>query len=60
MERVARKHVHYHMKNRQPVRISCMTRGTQTRDLSQPRGVGWGGRAFPEGGDIGIPMANSC
>ena len=60
MERVAGKHVHYHKKNRQPVRICCMTRGPQTRNLSQPRGVGWGGREFPEGGDTGIPMANSC
>ena len=32
-ERVARKHIHYHMWNRQPMRICCMTQGTQTRAL---------------------------
>ena len=28
-ERVALKHVHYHMKNREPVGIYCMTQGAQ-------------------------------
>ena len=27
------KHIHYHMKNRQPVEICSMTQGTQTSAL---------------------------
>ena len=44
--------------------IGCMTQGTQTGALSQPRGVGCGGRW--EGSsrgrrqDIYIPVADSC
>ena len=36
--------------------------GTQTSALWQPRGVGCvgGGREVQEGGDICIPMADSC
>ena len=36
--------------------------GTQIGTLYQPRGVGWGenGREVQEGGDICIPMADSC
>ena len=39
-----------------------MTQGAQTGALSQPRGVGWGERweGIQEGGDICIPMADSC
>ena len=42
--------------------IWSMTQGTQTGALYQPRGVGWGGRweRIQEGGDICIPMADSC
>ena len=42
--------------------ISCMTQGTQTGALYQPRGVkGEGnGSEVQEGGDICIPMADSC
>ena len=36
-----------------------MTRGTQTGALEQPRRVG-GGREVQEGGDIGVPMIDSC
>ena len=42
--------------------ISCMTQGTQTEALWQPRGwhgVG-GGREAQEGGDRDIPTADSC
>ena len=31
-------------KMRQAVGICCVTQGTQTRALGQPRGVGWGRR----------------
>ena len=31
-------------KIRQAVGICCVTQGTQTRALGQPRGVGWGRR----------------
>ena len=41
--------------------ISCMAQETQTGALYQPRGVGWGdGRKVQKGGDIWIPMADSC
>jgi len=43
--------IHDHMSNRQPVGICCMTQGTQTRALKQPRGVGWERRC--EGGSRG-------
>ena len=38
--------------------ICCMTQGTQTGVLWQSRSLGWGGRW--EGGDMGVPMADSC
>ena len=40
-----------------------MVQETQTGALYQPRGVGWGGgdgREVQKGGDICIPMADSC
>ena len=38
-----------------------MAQETQTGALYQPRGVGWGGRReVQKGGDICIPMAESC
>ena len=39
-----------------------MAQETQTGALYQPRGVGWVGRweGRSEGGDRGIPMADSC
>ena len=42
--------------------ICCMTQGTQIGALNQPWGVGWegDGRKVQEGGDICIPMADSC
>ena len=43
--------------------ICCMAQETQTGALYQPRGVGWGGgdgREVQKGGDICIPMADSC
>ena len=36
-----------------------MAQETQTGALYQPRGEG-GGREFQKGGDICIPMADSC
>ena len=41
--------------------ILCLAQETQTGALSQPRGVGWGGRwEGASRGDIRIPMADSC
>ena len=40
--------------------ICCMSQETQTGALYQPRGVGWGGREVQKGGDLCIPMADSC
>ena len=44
--------------------ICCMSQGTQTGALYQPRGVGMGreagqGREVQEGGDLSIPVADS-
>ena len=35
-----------------------MSQGTKTGTVYQLRGVGWGGKW--EGGDMGVPMADSC
>ena len=42
--------------------ICYMAQETQTGALYQPGRVGWGedGRAVQKGGDIRIPMADSC
>ena len=42
--------------------ICCMAQETQTWALNQPRGVGWegDGREVQKGGDICIPVADSC
>ena len=42
--------------------ICCVAQETQTGALYQPRGVGWGERweGGSKGGDICIPMADSC
>ena len=41
--------------------LCYMAQESQTGALYQPRGVGWGGRwEFQKGGDIGIPMTDSC
>ena len=42
--------------------ICCMTQGTQTGALWQAEGEGreGHGREVWEGGDIGVPMADSC
>ena len=42
--------------------ICCTAQETQTEALYQPRGVGWDGRCeeVQKGGDICIPMADSC
>jgi len=41
--------------------ICCMTQGTQTGALWQSRRVGWGGdgREVQQGGDTGVPVADS-
>ena len=50
-------------KNRQPEGICCMTQGNSNLVLSDTREewdrVG-GGREVQEGGDMCIPMADSC
>ena len=50
------------MQNRYPTGIFYMVQGTQTRTLQQSRGLGWGGRweGGSKGGDIYIPMDDSC
>ena len=51
---------HHHMCNRQAMGICCMTQGTQTGALRQPRGVDeedW--REVLKGGDICVPVADS-
>ena len=43
-------------------RVCCRAQETQIGALSQSRGMGWGkdGREVQKGGDICIPMADSC
>ena len=42
--------------------ICCMAQETQTGALCQPGGVGWegDGREYQKGGNMCIPMADSC
>ena len=60
METVTRKLTLPYVK--QPRGICCMAQEIQTGSLCQPRGVGWeeNGREVQKGGDICIPMADSC
>ena len=60
MERVTWKLTLPYVK--QPTGICCVAQETQIWALYQPRGVdGEGdGRELQEGGDICIPMADSC
>ena len=51
-DRIALKHVNYHMWNRWPVQVQCMKQGTHTGALREPKGKGWG--------DTCTPMADSC
>ena len=61
-ERIALKHVYYHMQNRWPVQVWCMKQGTQsqcsgtTQRDGVGREVGW---KFSMG-DTCISMADSC
>ena len=61
-ERIALKHVYYHMGNRSPVQVQCMKQGTQswfpgtTQRDEMGREVGGVFRM----GDTCIPMADSC
>ena len=62
METVAWKHTQYHLQNRQPVRICCMTRELKLGlydNLEEQDGLG-GGKEAQEGGDIRKCMADSC
>ena len=58
-ERIALKHVYYHMWNRWPVQIWCMKQGTQSRCTQRGgmrREVGGGFGT----GDTHTPVADSC
>ena len=57
IERVAPKHIHYHMYNKQLIGSCYLTQGAQAGTLWQPRGVGWGGswREVQEGGSNESP-----
>ena len=55
-------HLHYHMQKRQPMGICCLSQGTQTslcNNLEGWDGEG-SGREGQEGGDICVPMTDSC
>ena len=60
-ERIAVKHVYYHMWNRWPVQVQCMKQGTQSQYTGTTLWMGWegGGRGFRTG-DTCTPMAGSC
>ena len=47
---------------KQTVGICCLAQETPTGALSQPRGLGWDrdGREGQKGGDVCMPMADSC
>ena len=61
-ERIALKHVYYHMRNGLPVQVPCMRQGTQgwctgtTLKDGMGREVGGGFRM----GNTCTPMADSC
>ena len=46
-ERIALKHVYYHMWNRWPVHVQCMKQGTTAGALGQPEG--WDGERCGRG-----------
>ena len=61
-ERIALKHIYYHMWNRSPVQVKCMRQGAQgwCTGMTQRDGMG---REVGEGfrtGDTCTPMADSC
>ena len=61
-ERIALKHVYYHMWNRSPVQVRCMRPGAQGRCTGMTLRGGMGrelGGGFRKG-DSCIPMADSC
>ena len=48
------------MQDTEPGGVCCVTQGDQPSALRQPRGVdGVGGGEVQEGGDVGIPVADS-
>ena len=49
-ERIALKHVYYHMWNRSPVQVQCMKQGTQSWCTGTTQRDGWDG----EGGGKGV------
>ena len=61
-ERIAQKHVNYHMWNRSPVQVQCMKQGTQSwctgMTLRDGMGRDMGGEFRM--GDTCTPMADSC
>ena len=66
-ERIALKHVHYHMQNRWPLEVRCMKQGTQSlcsgttqRDRVDGRVGLRSGKGNSGWGDTCVPMANSC
>ena len=55
-------YINYHMLNRQPMGICCMAQETQPGlciNLEGQDGEG-DGREVQKGGDVCIPMADSC
>ena len=55
-ERIALKHVYYHMWNRLPVQVQCMRQGAQGALVHWDDPEGWDG----EGGGWGFRMGNTC
>ena len=60
-ERIALKHVYYHMWNTWPSKFDGWNRALKASALEQPRGMGWGGRWHEVSGlgNTCIPMADS-
>ena len=62
-ERIALKHVYYHMWNRWPAQAQCMKQGTQSQCTGTTQRNEMGrevGRGFGAGGDTCTPVADSC
>ena len=62
IERIALKHVYYHMRNRSPVQVRCMRQGAQGRctGMTLRDGIGRELRGGFRMRNTCTPMADSC
>ena len=62
IERIALKHVYYHMWNRWPAQVQCMKQGAQIQCIgtTQRDGMGEGVGSRVQMGDTCTPVPDSC